>query len=116
MLVYAKQIADWFLKAGRDNQVIIMFLFLTGLLTYDRITSNNKIISLEHAKHIADSSNASRFNATVADFQKKIEDCNAQRIKEFIEQNKAFQKKYEEMFKQSDKYYFEIQKLKSQQQ
>lgn len=111
-----KAIADWFLKAGKDNQVIIIFLFITGVLTYDRINNQNKIHTLEQRQFYTDSVNVSRFNATVYDFQKKIEDCNQQRIKEYIEQNEAFQKKFEEMFKQSDKYYYEIQKLKSQQQ
>lgn len=111
-----KNLFNWFLKSGKENQVVIVLLFLITLLTYDRIENRNKIISLETSRHIADSTNVSRFNATVADFQKKIETCNEQRIKEFIQQNEAFQKKWQEMFEKTDQQYFEIQKLKSQQQ
>lgn len=111
-----KAFAEWFIKAGKNNQVIIIFLFVVALLTYDRVQNQKKINELEYRQFRSDSISVVRYNAVVFDYQKKIEDCKQQSIDQYIQQNEKFQKKFEEIFKQSDKYYYELQKLKEKKQ
>ena len=107
-----KTILDWFINNAKEKQVLIILSALLIILYIDRTKFETKIDSLEKRQLSTDSLYVDRLNSVVADFQKEIDDCNHERIEEYIKQSTFYQKKLEENAKRTDKLYQELQKLK----
>ena len=108
-----KGIIDWFINNAKDKQILIILSALLIILYIDRTKFETKINYLEQRQLSTDSLYVSRLNTVVADFQKKIDDCNKERVNDYIQQSIKYQEKYEAMAKKTDELYQELQKIKS---
>jgi hypothetical protein len=109
-----KNIIDWFLTKGRESQTLIICMAVCGLLAYDRHNLQKQINQERHDKITSDSLFVVRHNATVHHFQETLDECNKKRIEMYIKQNEKWQAKFEALFKESDKFYYELNKFKEQ--
>ena len=107
-----KGIIDWFINNAKEKQILIILITLLVILYIDRTKFETKIDFLEHRQLSTDSLYVARLNSVVSDFQKEIDDCNKERIEEYVKQGLLYQEKYEKMAKRTDELYQELKKLK----
>ena len=108
-----KGIIEWFINNARDKQILIILSALLIILYIDRTKFETKINYLEQRQLYTDSLYVSRLNSVVSDFQKKIDDCNKERVQDYIQQSIKYQEKYEEMAKRTDELYQQLKELRN---
>jgi len=103
-----KSLLDWFIKLGNRNKIEVLLILISMTLGY-HITKQEEIIKeQENERQVRDSIYNSRLNLSHLYHQDEIKKCNEERIKDQIEQNKKWQKRFEDLFINSDKVYQNI--------
>lgn len=100
-----KSVTDWFLKQTNANKILVVFLAVLGVMYFDRKDFKNELKTLKHERRKIDSTYAARLNRVTSDFQKKIDDCNKERIDSYIRQSEMWEKKFNELFEETDMIY-----------
>lgn len=110
MIEQIKSIGQWFLNQTTNNKVAITLLAVLLLAYYDRADFKTELKNLKRERKRTDSTYVTRINNITRDFQTKIDECNAERIKIYFEQNEIYKKKFEEVFLKTDFMYQQSKK------
>lgn len=104
-----KSTADWFLRQTNANKIALVLLVVLSVMYVDRKDFKNELKTLKHERRKTDSTYSARLNRVTNDFQKKIDDCNNERIADYLRQSEMWQKKFDELFKETDVIYQQYQ-------
>ena len=107
----AWEILKKFLAEKECNKIIIVLIVVSVLIGYDRREIKNELKSLRYERKRTDSTYNSRLNRISIDFQQKIDDCNKERVENYLKQSEMWEKKFDELFKETDRLYHQQKKL-----
>lgn len=104
-----KKIATWFFNLTATNQVALILLVVLGVMYVDRNDFKNELTTLKHERKKTDSTYSARLNRITYDFQQKIDNCNKERINDYLQQSQMWQQKFDALYKETDMIYQKYQ-------
>ena len=106
-----KKIISWFIEQTNVNKVVILFIAINVFLYIDNKDLKNQVKTLTYGQKYTDSVYVDRLNRLNRDFQQKIDDCNNERIETYLRQSEMWQKKFDQLFKETDQVYQKYQQV-----
>lgn len=104
---------EWFINQTNTNKIALILLTILFLMYKDRVDFKNEITLIQNDKKQIDSIYTNRLNTLNNinnSFQKKIEECNKERVQDYIRQSEMWEKKFNELFEETDILYQKYQK------
>src|SRR5690606_22304667 len=105
------KVIKWFIEQTNTNKIAIILLAVLIVMYVDRSDFKDELKTIRHDRKRIDSTYVARLNNVTNDFQRKIDECNNERIKDYLRQSEMWQKKFDELFKETDGIYQRYQEV-----
>lgn len=105
------KVIKWFIEQTNTNKIAIILIAVLVVMYVDRIDFKDELKTIRRDRKRIDSTYVARLNYVTNDFQKKIDECNNERIKDYLRQSEMWQKKFDELFKETDQIYQKYQEV-----